>query len=92
MATTPKGREGARIISAMENMWAAIQARHPDVPDAVVITGSGLPNKRSKAKRAAYQKYGHLNPDRWVDAEASGRRPELFIAGELLERGGEVVL
>ncbi|MFJ9523276.1 hypothetical protein ACIRPK_34175, partial [Kitasatospora sp. NPDC101801] len=31
-------------------------------------------------------------PDRWVDAEASGRRPELFIAGELLERGGEVVL
>ena len=92
MTTNPKGREGARIITALETMWAAIQTRHPDVPDAVVITGSGLPSKKSKAKRSAYYKLGHLNPDRWVEAEASGRRPELFIAGELLERGGEAVL
>ncbi|MQS18005.1 hypothetical protein F7Q99_39110 [Streptomyces kaniharaensis] len=92
MATNLRGREGARIITALETMWAAIQARHPHVPDAVVITGSGLPSKKSKAKRSAYQKYGHLTPDQWADPENTGRRPELFVAGELLERGGEAVL
>ncbi|MFD8706862.1 hypothetical protein ACFV1W_30380 [Kitasatospora sp. NPDC059648] len=92
MPTDSRTREGARIVTALETMWAAIQARHPDVPDVVVITGSGMPKKTSKARRAAYQKFGNLDPDRWVDAEAAGRRPELFVAGELLDKGGAAVL
>jgi len=92
MATDRRAHEGARIISALEQMWGAVQAKHPEVPDAVVITGTGTPKKSSQAKRATYQKLGHLAADRWVDAEREGRRPELFIAGELLDKGGAAVL
>ncbi|WP_053651958.1 hypothetical protein [Streptomyces sp. XY431] len=87
---TARGREGARIISALETMWSTIQARHPGVPDAVVITGAALPAKPTKAKRAAYQHWGHLTPDRWRAED--GKVPELFVAAELLERGGQAVL
>ncbi|MFG3229879.1 hypothetical protein ACGF07_34540 [Kitasatospora sp. NPDC048194] len=86
----PRGREGARIISALETMWSTIQARHPGVPDAVVITGTVLPTKPTKAKRSAYQHWGHLTPDRWRAED--GKVPELFVAAELLERGGQAVL
>ena len=29
---------GSRIIAALERAWAAIQDRHPDVPDVVIVT------------------------------------------------------
>jgi hypothetical protein len=32
-------QHGSRIIAALEHAWAAIQDQHPDVPDAVIITG-----------------------------------------------------
>ena len=36
---------GSRIIAARERAWAAIQDQHPDVPDAVIITGPGPARK-----------------------------------------------
>lgn len=86
MATRQKPREGARIITELEYAWNEIRARHPEVPDVVCITGSGV-QKRGRSLRR-----GHHAPDRWRDAESTGRSPELFIAGELLEAGGEAVL
>ncbi|MET7621772.1 hypothetical protein ABZS64_33395, partial [Streptomyces sp. NPDC005408] len=79
-------REGTRIITALEAAWAAIQRKHPDVPDVVVVTGSGKP------RRGNYLKLGHHSPERWIDAAASGRRPELFVAGETIAMGGTQVL
>ncbi len=74
---------GSRLIAALEHAWAAIRARHPDVPEVVVITGTGRAGR-------GYATLGHFCADRWHTGET--RRAELFIAGELLagdhERSG----
>ena len=36
---------GSRIIAAPKRAWAAIQDQHPDVPDAVIITGAEASQK-----------------------------------------------
>ena len=36
---------GSRIIAALERAWATIQDQHPDVPDAVIITGAEASQK-----------------------------------------------
>ena len=80
-ATDPTG---SRLIAALEHAWGAIRARHPDVPEVVVITGTGRAGR-------GYATLGHFCADRWHTGD-SARRAELFIAGELLagdhERSG----
>ncbi|MGR3939078.1 hypothetical protein [Streptomyces sp. BRA346] len=80
-------REGTRIITALESAWSAIQKRHPDVPDVVAVTGTG--------KRGGQRKkptLGHHAAERWLDAAAAGRTAELFVAGEAIAKGGEMVV
>jgi hypothetical protein len=79
---------GSRIIGVLEDAWAAIRARHPDVPAVIVITGTA----HEAAGRATL---GHFGTDRWSTGIA--RLPELFVAGELLagahgHSGGRTVL
>ena len=45
----------AGLLTALENAWAAIRARHPEVPAAVLIVGSGSPAKGSQSL-----KWGHF--------------------------------
>ncbi|OHV61401.1 hypothetical protein [Pseudofrankia sp. BMG5.36] len=71
------------VISAIESAWRAAQRHHAEVPDVVVVMGSGQMS-RSGLRRGSHR------PDRWTTA--AGRVPELFIAGELLAEGGEAVL
>lgn len=78
--------EGTRIIGALEAAWTAIQRHHQDVPDIVVVTGSGRPRK------GKYIKLGHYGAERWIAAAAEGRSPELFVAGETIAMGGQQVL
>ena len=81
---------GSRIIAALERAWAAIQDRHPDVPDAVIVTGAG---SNQKGTLEGYRLRGHHWPERWVLQGRDGHRtPELFVAGELLSAGGRAVL
>jgi hypothetical protein len=80
------GAHGTRIIGALESAWHEIQRRHPEIPDVVMITGSGMP------RRGSMVKLGHHHAERWVDAAAQGRRPELFVAGETIAMGGTKVL
>ena len=81
---------GSRIIAALERAWAAIQDRHPDVPDVVIVTGAG---SNQKGTPEGYRLRGHHWPERWVLQGRDGQRaPELFIAGELLSAGGRAVL
>ncbi|MFE4777831.1 hypothetical protein [Streptomyces sp. NPDC056713] len=80
-------QEGTRIITALESTWATIQKHHGDVPGVVIVTGSGHRGGRSKRLTL-----GHHAADRWLDAAATGRRPELFVSGEAIARGGEVVV
>jgi hypothetical protein len=74
---------GARVIyayAALYNAWQQIREAHPDVPDAVIITGSGKPKGRGAFRR------GHHWPERWGTVDTGEKRlPEIFVAGELFD-------
>ncbi|MPZ64869.1 MAG: hypothetical protein GEU83_04930 [Pseudonocardiaceae bacterium] len=77
----------AELVAALEGVWAAIQALHPDVPDVVVMLGSG-----TLGLRPGQVRLGQFEAGRWQRGEATDRVPELFIGGEGLRRGpGEVL-
>ncbi|QUC63800.1 hypothetical protein IOD14_43935 (plasmid) [Streptomyces sp. A2-16] len=78
-------QEGTRIVTALELTWGAIQKHHPDVPDVVIVTGTG---RRARGRL----KWGHHTADRWLDAAAAGRKAELFVSGEAVAKGGEMVV
>ena len=81
------GRQDAtlspRLVTAMDRTWAAIQARHPDVPAVVITLGAGSGRGRGLT-------LGHFAPGRWQHGD--GTLPELFIGGEGLARGGRELL
>lgn len=72
-----------RLITAIDRVWAAIQARHRDVPAVVITLGAGSGGGSGLT-------LGHFAPGRWQHGE--GKLPELFIGGEGLSRGGREVL
>jgi hypothetical protein len=63
------------LVAACEAAWTAIQARHPDVPDAVIVLGTGV-------ERGRLVKLGHWWGGRWL-ADGSVRG-EVLLAGEAL--------
>jgi hypothetical protein len=69
-------------VAALEHAWAAIRARHPEVPDAVLVVASGGDAKRLHL--------GHFAPDRW-QVNGTGRH-EVLVGGEGLRRGPTDVL
>jgi len=87
---------GSGLIAALEQTWAGIRRRTPELPEVVVVTGTGL----SSSALHIDAKWGHFGPDPWVeghpteegqgaalDLSAARRKPELFIAGECLAEG-----
>lgn len=99
---------GSACILALERIWATIRRRHPELPDVVIITGTGL-RQVTSARRDA--KWGRFNPERWVQARLGpaatpttkdghdakldlrpNRKPELFVAGECFAEGAEHTL
>lgn len=97
MTTTTATATGSTMVAALEAAWAAIQDRVEDLPDVVFITGTGL--------MARGAKWGHYRDHGWAVREAaaeaneglvvyteSGRKPEVFIAGERLASGAENTL
>lgn len=81
--TSPEAGHGARIVAVLEAAWFEIQQRHPDVPDVVMITGSGHEKKGMRL--------GHFGADHWRHTD-EGRNSELFIAGQTLAKGPRAVL
>ncbi|MER7952341.1 hypothetical protein ABTY59_33610 [Streptomyces sp. NPDC096079] len=77
---------GGRIIAALESAWAAMKAHHPDIPEVVMITGT--------SRQLGGQRWGHFGPELWALPEEGIRRraSELFIAGELIAKGGRAVM
>lgn len=72
------------LVAALEAAWAAIVARHPDVPDAVIVVAPG------SGRRPDQLKLGHFAAGRW---DVSGHdRPEVLVGGEGLRRGALDVL
>ncbi|MDQ3569840.1 MAG: hypothetical protein M3396_04300 [Actinomycetota bacterium] len=71
------------LVASCEAAWAAIQARHPQVPDAVIVLGTGV-------ERGRLVKLGHWWGGQWrVGDEARG---EVLLAGEALHLPPEAVV
>jgi len=72
-------------VGALEECWAAVARRHPDVPAAVIVVASGTDGRASQVR------WGHFAALRWVQ-EGGDQLPEVLVAGEGLARGAEAVL
>jgi hypothetical protein len=83
-ATPETETAASALIAALEYAWTAIRARHPEVPEVIVILGAG-----SEARRGLF-KLGHFAAARWhVNGQ---RRAEVLVSGEGLQRGPRDVL
>ncbi len=69
----------AGLVAALEQAWTAIRTRHPEVPAAIVVVGSGSPTKASQS-----MKWGHFDTARWQ--AGADRLPEVLVSGEGLSR------
>jgi hypothetical protein len=89
-AATTAARKAAAftspIIAAIEATWAAIAARHPELPGRVAIVVSS-----GTAASPKFVKLGHFAEGRWSTTDGTEVH-EVFIAGELLARGADAVL
>jgi hypothetical protein len=78
---TTEGR-ASEVVAAGELAWRSIQRHHPELPDAVIVLGSGV-------ERGRLVKLGHWWAGRW---EAGGEvRGEVLLAGEALHLPAEDV-
>lgn len=72
----------SEVVRACEEAWRAIRAEHAELPDAVMILGSGV-------ERGRLVKLGHWWAGRWI---ADGQlRGEVLLAGEALHLKPEEV-
>jgi hypothetical protein len=81
---SPPEVAASAVVAAMEHTWTAIRARHPEVPEVIVVLGAG-----SEARRGLF-KLGHFAAARWQ--VAGQRRAEVLVSGEGLQRGARDVL
>jgi hypothetical protein len=82
------------MVAALEQAWADIRTRHPEVPPAVIILGAG-----SLGSSAGSLTLGHFAAMRWHTdqhdqnhAELGEQLAEVFVGGEGLRRGPADVL
>jgi len=84
--TPPRNpNSGSQLIAAFEAAWSAIQREHVDVPDVLIITGSGAVPFGLVL--------GHFSQKSWERSEIDGHsRHEMFVGGEGLARGAREVM
>lgn len=98
-----EGPISAPMVAALEGGWAAIRARHPEVPAVVLLLGAG-----SIGTAAGSLRLGHFAAMRWHTSNnpdgpncqdgtdgrggVGERLPEVFVGGEGLRRGPVEVL
>ncbi|MGW0252521.1 hypothetical protein ACWDYH_38440 [Nocardia goodfellowii] len=73
----------AKFVGSLEAVWSEIRRRHPDVPDVIVVIGSGSVDTASL-------RLGRFTPGEWQHGDTSLH--ELFIAGEGFSAGPRYVL
>src|ERR671939_717948 len=54
---------GSGLIAALEQTWADTRRRTPELPEVVVVTGTGL----SSGALHLDAKWGHFGADHWVE-------------------------
>ncbi len=75
----------ADLVATLEACWNAIRAWHAEVPQAVIIVGSGSP-----ARPTQPLKFGHYAALRWQ--HGTDLLPEVLVSGEGLARTPAEVL
>jgi hypothetical protein len=83
---TLKRQSTARLIEELERAWAAIAARHDELPAVAIIVGQG------SGRRGGGLVLGHFAADRWQGASDATYVHEVLIGGEGLQRGAADVL
>ena len=77
-----KDPRASDLVVACEAAWRAIQSHHPELPDVVMLLGTGV-------ERGRLVKLGHWWGGRWLaDGEVRG---EVLLAGEALHLEPEAV-
>jgi hypothetical protein len=71
-------------VASLERAWSAIRARHPEVPEVVMVVAAGSDGARRGLK------LGHFAGSRWRVADTD--RAEVLVGGEGLRRGARDVL
>ena len=100
-----EARLASPLVAALEQGWAAIQHRHPEIPDVVIVMAAG-----SVGVPRGALKLGHFAAMRWTHATETGQTtdgtdatvapeageqvglPEVFVGGEGLALGAVDVL
>lgn len=89
-AAPVKEATGSAVVRLLEKVWARIREDHPELPDVVIVTGSGA--------ITGGLKWGHFREGGWsvrTEAEAvalAAKLNEMFMAGETLAKGAKQVL
>jgi hypothetical protein len=74
-----------RLVAALEDAWTTIRQHHVEIPEVVVLVGTGTD------RGGALRKLGHFAARRWHVA-GGGERSEILVAGEGLDRSPDTVL
>jgi hypothetical protein len=69
-------------VAACEEAWRILQHHHPEIPDAVIVLGTGI-------ERGRLVKLGHWWGGQWIVDD--GRRAEVLLAGEALHLDADAV-
>lgn len=86
MTAAEKDPVSSAVVKRLEQAWAAIRRRHPDLPPVIFTLGSGTIDKGP-------HRLGHFAPSRWHSGHTPGDPlPEVFVSGEGLRLGGTQVL
>ena len=109
MTLTTNAQNGSRpveaglaspLVAALEATWAAIQHRHPEIPDVVIVVAAGsvgVPRGALKLGHFAARRWTHAGTDAQPEqpteaAETQVGMPEVFVGGEGLALGAVDVL
>jgi hypothetical protein len=86
--TAPAKRHtGSAVVIMMEKVWTRIRENHPELPDVVIVTGSGSGSDGLT--------WGHFRADGWKVVQEEGAAihlNEMFMAGETMAKGARQVL
>lgn len=66
------------VAAALEELWAAVRAQHPEVPEVILVPGASGSARGSML-------WGHHWAGRWLVGET--RVPEIMVSGEGFSRG-----
>lgn len=80
------GQISTPMVAALEQAWADIRHRHPEVPPAVIVLGAG-----SIGTPRGSLRLGHFAAMRW-HKDHNEQLAEVFVGGEGLQRGPAAVL